>query len=147
VPPPYHELLVHEHHMTVAVEAFHKSPVNVRVLRKRASGRHYARMILLERQSDRRVVQFGIMRVNFDHLGDEVRREVESEATPLGRILIRHEVLRRIHLAALWRVTPGDELAGWFGPAGRRTTFGRTAVIECNGEPAVELLEIVTPED
>jgi hypothetical protein len=29
------------------------------------------------------------------------------------------------------------------GPAD--TTYGRTAVIDCNGEPAVELLEIVTP--
>jgi hypothetical protein len=25
------------------------------------------------------------------------------------------------------------------------TTFGRTAMIHCNGEPAVELLEIVAP--
>jgi len=27
-----------------------------------------------------------------------------------------------------------------------QTTYGRTALIYCNGEPAVELLEIVTPD-
>ena len=35
VPEPYRGLLVHEHHMTVTVEAYHGSPVNVRVLRRR----------------------------------------------------------------------------------------------------------------
>jgi hypothetical protein len=26
-----------------------------------------------------------------------------------------------------------------------QTTYGRTALIECDGEPAIELLEIVSP--
>lgn len=146
VPPPYHELLVHEHHMTVTMEAHHGCAVDVRVLRKVIAGRHYARMILLERSSDRRVVQFGIMRVSFAHLSEAVRRDVESEAIPLGRVLIQHDVLRRIRLSTLWRVTPGADLCRYFGLAGTRPTFGRTALIDCNDEPAVELLEVVAPE-
>ena len=35
VPPPYHGLLVHEHHMTVTVEAHHGDRVNVQVLARR----------------------------------------------------------------------------------------------------------------
>jgi hypothetical protein len=65
----------------------------------------------------------------------------------LGRILIEHDVLRRIRLDRLWRVTPGPDLAGWLCPDADPPppTYGRTALIECNGEPAIELVEIVSP--
>ena len=144
-PPVYRALLHHEHHMTVTVENFHGGPVDVRVLEVQHAGRHYARKILLTRQSDSAVVQFGIMRLNFDYVSDEIRRDIESEKIPLGRVLIKHDVLRVIHLAALWRVSPGPELCQVFGIRSHEATYGRTAVIDCNGEPAVELLEIVTP--
>lgn len=147
VPPPYRELLVHEHHMTVTVEAYHRCPVEVRVVRKRVSDSRYARLILLVRQSDGAVVQFGIMRVNFALLNDAVRDRILAEETPLGRILIEQDVLREIRLFSLWRVTPGPDLCKLFGLDDARTTYGRTAIIDCNGEPAVELLEIVTPAE
>jgi chorismate-pyruvate lyase len=146
LPPVYRTLLAHNHHMTVAVEAHHGSPVDVRVLATRVADQLYARKILLTRQSDGRVVQFGIMRVNFSYLSDAIRREVESQSTPLGRILIRHHVLREVELHKLWQVTPGDDLAALFNCSRNDPTYGRTALIHCNGEPAVELLEIVTPE-
>ena len=43
VPPPYHELLCHRHHMTVTVERFNRGPVDVRVLDRRTAGDIYAR--------------------------------------------------------------------------------------------------------
>ena len=64
VPPPYHGLLVHEHHMTVTVEAHHGDLVNVKILARRHHGHSYARKILLTLQQTSRVVQFGIVRVN-----------------------------------------------------------------------------------
>src|SRR5947209_18117746 len=47
VPAPYHQLLVHDKHMTVTVEAFHGSKVDVRVLERRTDGEAYSRKILL----------------------------------------------------------------------------------------------------
>src|SRR5262245_55563816 len=38
VPQPYHRLLVHTHHMTVTVEKFYHSPVDVKVLNTRSNG-------------------------------------------------------------------------------------------------------------
>src|SRR5262245_42354001 len=64
VPEPYRRLLVHAEHMTVTVEAFYNSLVNVRVLESRRDGDVYARKILLTLQSDGRVVLFGIIRVH-----------------------------------------------------------------------------------
>jgi hypothetical protein len=131
--------------MTVTVERFHHSPVDVKVLATSLSGQHYARKILLARQSDGTIVQFGIVRLNFAHVSPEVRREIESQRTPVGRVLIQHNVLREIHLMRLWKVTPGPDLRQLFGLQAGETTYGRTAVIDFSGEPAVELLEIVTP--
>lgn len=144
-PPVYRALLHHEHHMTVTVENFHGCPVDVRVLEVEHSGAHYARKILLSRQSDGKVVQFGIMRLSFKYVSDAIRRDIESQKIPLGRVLIEHDVLRVIHLDSLWRVQPGPDLCRLLDISPEEATYGRTAVIDCNGEPAVELLEIVTP--
>src|SRR5438105_9061251 len=90
VPEPYHKLLVHEHHMTVTVEAHHGSLVDVRILARRQDGESYARKILLALQSDGRIVQFGIARVNLRYCSPAVRAAILGGQTPLGRILIHH---------------------------------------------------------
>jgi chorismate-pyruvate lyase len=146
MPPVYRRLLAHNHHMTVTVEQRHGSLVDVEVLDTKIDDPFYARKILLRRQSDGRVVQFGIMRVDFRFLGDAVRREIESQSTPLGRILIKHDVLREVELFKLWRVAAGDDLCRLFPCPADEPTYGRTALIHCNHQPAIELLEIVTPE-
>jgi chorismate-pyruvate lyase len=146
VPEPYHRLLVHEHHMTVTVEAHHGDLVNVIVLDHRQDNGSYARKILLALQETGKVVQFGLVRIHLEYCGAAVRAEVLSQKTPLGRILIRHNVLRRIEPTAFLRITPGSELMGWFGLDQPATMYGRLALIHCDGKPAIELLEIVAPE-
>jgi hypothetical protein len=146
VPSPYHQLLVHEHHMTVTVEEHHGSLVDVRILARRQDNDSYARKILLALQSTGRVVQFGIMRVHLRHCSAAVRAEIVAGRTPLGRILIEHDVLRRIEPTGFLRVLPGRALREWFGLKEPKRTYGRLAFIHCDGVPAVELLEIVAPE-
>ena len=146
VPRPYRDLLVHEHHMTVTVEFHHGDLVDVRVLAWRLDEEAYARKILLELQSSGRVVQFGIVRVNLRFCSEDVRREILAGQTPFGRILIKHNVLRRIEPTAFLRVIPGPAMMKWFNLDRPLPTFGRLAYIHCDGQPAVELLEIVIPE-
>jgi chorismate-pyruvate lyase len=143
IPESYRKLLAHNAHMTVAVEDFHQSPVDVQVLETSTTQSQYARQILLTKQSDGRTVQWGIMRVSFSCLPESVRNEIEQAGTPLGRILITHDVHRQVRLSALWRATPGPTLAKHLGSD---TVYGRTAIIEVDGEPAIELLEIVTAD-
>jgi hypothetical protein len=146
VPSPYRELLVHEHHMTVTVEKHHGSLVDVKVLRRRQDQGAYARKILLTLQSTGRVVQFGIMRVHLRYCSPEVRAEIIAGKTPLGRILIYHNVLRRIEPTAFLRVIPGRAMMEWFGLDRPKLTYGRLAIIHCDDQPAVELLEVVAPD-
>lgn len=143
----YNHLLNHNHHMTVTVEAYYRDSVNVKVLRSSRSATHYCREILLTLQKTKRVVQYGIVRLNLATISEAPRTEILEEKKPLGRVLIEHQVLREIELFDLVRVSCGSALAKLFSIAEGTTTFGRTAMIYCNNEPAIELLEIVTPID
>jgi len=146
IPPVFQQLLAHNNHMTVTVEGYHRSPVDVRVLAKSIQGDHYARKILLARQTDGSVVQYGIMRIDLAQVKPEVRQQIESEGIPLGRVLISHNVMREVELVGLWRIEPGTEVRELLGTAPGEIVYGRTALIHVGGEPAVELLEIVTQD-
>ncbi len=147
VPEPYQGLLVHEHHMTVTVEAHHGSLVNVRILDRRLDQATYARKILLATQTDGKIVQFGIVRIRLEYCSPAVRDEILAGQRPLGRILINHNVLRRIEPTAYLCVVPGPAMMEWFQISEPKPTYGRLAYIHCDGRPAIELLEIVAPED
>ncbi|HJT77918.1 MAG TPA: hypothetical protein VJ739_12015 [Gemmataceae bacterium] len=146
VPAPYHGLLVHEHHMTVTVEAHHGDLVDVRVVARRHAGDLYARKSLLALRGSGRVVQLGIVRIHLDYCSPEVRAAIVEAKTPLGRILIQHNVLRRIEPIRFMKVTPSAAMMQWFGLDRPQTTYGRIGIIHCDGRPAVEVLEIVAPE-
>jgi hypothetical protein len=145
IPEPYRSLLVHDEHMTVTVEAYHSGPVDVRVLASRLDDNVYARKILLVHQKTGKIVQFGIVRIDLDLTSAPVRSAILAGKTPIGRILIEHDVLRRIEPTAFLRIQPGPGQCAWFGLAEPRPLFGRLAIIHCDEKPAVELLEVVAP--
>ena len=143
VPPPYDALLNHHKHMTVTVESHYGEPVDVVVHQTGRTDNWYSREITLVTTQSRRIVQYGIVRLNIDALETEVWRQIESQQTPLGRVLIQHNVLREVELCELWRINAGPCLAALLRQSIGETVYGRTALIHCDGEPAIELLEIV----
>lgn len=145
IPEPHRSLLDHHSHMTVAVESHFGSPVDVEIVRSTKDNEWYAREILLRSQADQTIVQYGIVRLRYGLLAPSVWDEIEGGKKPLGRVLIEHEVLRQVELVGLWQVQCGRNLARHFNVAEDTRTFGRTARIFCDEEPAIELLEIVRP--
>lgn len=163
MPATYRQLLAHELHMTVTVEQFHNSPIELQVLATKGDDDSYSRKILLRRKSDEKGVLFGIVRIDLSVLDKHVRQEIESQQIPLGQVLINHDVLRQVKLVGLYRIAPGRELKKWFAlpdlatnqsahenivSSMNQTTeeclYGRTAWIFCDGRPVIELLEIVS---
>jgi len=144
-PEPYRSLLAHDYHMTIAMESFHKTTVDVRVLASRREEQIYCRKIILLKHGTEQVVQFGLVRFNFSYVTEEVAQAILTEKIPLGRILIEHNVLRHIDLGALLKIQPGPELCQLFHCSPTDETYGRLATIFCNHRPAVDLLEISAP--
>lgn len=145
VPAPYHGLLVHTHHMTVTVEEFYDRPVDVKVLACRRNGNEYARKILLALRGSGEVVQFGLVRIDLGVCPTAVRDAIIEGKTPLGRVLIQHDMLRRIEPTAYLRVRLSSVMAGWFGSTPGAETYGRLGVIYTGERPVVEVLEVLAP--
>ena len=145
MPWRYADLLAHDGHMTETVEKLFDSPVDVKVLDRRFDQPYYAREIALHRQTDGQIVQYGIVRLDVTFLEDDVCEEILAEQIPLGRVLIEHDVMREVQLSALWQIDVGTRLAEVFQCPVGTTTFGRTAMIYLDGEPVIELLEIIVP--
>ncbi|MCA8998209.1 MAG: hypothetical protein KDA80_14520 [Planctomycetaceae bacterium] len=144
-PEPYKRMLVHDSHMTVTMEQYHGSPVNVTVVDQKDIDDIYCREIILTRADNGKPVQFGIVRFNFEFVTPQVKEEILSGEIPLGRVLINHNVLRHIDLGAIIKVKVGPELARLLEMEDGAETYGRLATIFCNGSPAVDLLEISAP--
>jgi chorismate-pyruvate lyase len=145
MPEPYRGLLVHTHHMTVTVEEFYRQPVDVEVLAVARSGNLYARKIVLRLRRNRRVVQFGIVTIDLSLLAGEVRSKIEDGHTPLGRVLIEHNVLRHIEPAGYFRTNPSPTMCGWLELAKPEPLYGRLGVIHTDGRPAINVMEILSP--
>lgn len=147
LPIPYRKMLAHDQHMTVTMESYYGGSVDVTVIDSKLEGDTYTRKIVLTKSGSDRVVQFGIVRFNFQYVTEEVREKIIEGKTPLGRVLIQHNVLRHVDLGALLKVTAGPELSKHLQMKPGDVTYGRLATIFCNNQPAVDLLEVPAPLD
>ena len=144
IPFPQDQLLVHHEHMTAVLERHHGEPVRVHVLEEHFDGDLYTRKISLTRGETDTVVEWGIVRLDFRYMDAEVRDEILRKQMPLGAVLIKHDVLRRVKPRWFLRFPPGGPVLGLFGDATTsQPAYGRVGTIDCNEEPAIELLEIV----
>lgn len=144
LPDPYRRLLAHHGHMTQVLAAHHGTPLRVAPYRIRREGDLYGRRLDLFAQGDDRPVMTGIMIFNLALVAGTVRDEITAADAPLGDILIRHRILRRVVADAFLRFDPEDPLVARFGNEGG-PAYGRLATIDCDQRPAVDLLEILRP--
>ena len=145
VPEPYVGLLAHNSHMTVAMERFHGGSVSLRVVAEGGGAGSsaedaYAREILLA-NSEGKVVQYGIVRIDLSPLPAPARARILQKREPLGRILIESGVHRDVQAVELLHLAPSSAFASLLEADG--PTYGRVAEMRLNGRPAVEVLEVV----
>jgi len=144
VPQPYYDLLVHTVHMTVTVEWFYKDTVDVKVLEVHHLANSYARQIVLALRGSGAIVQYGLVDIKLDALSTVVRERILGGQTPLGRVLIEHDVLRHIEPAGYFRVTLNPAFQALLQTS-QTVTYGRMGMIYTNHQPAISVLEILTP--
>jgi chorismate-pyruvate lyase len=143
IPTAERRLLAHREHMTEVLQAHHGQAVRVQVQDFKLEGDWYSRKITLTPGQDMKIVECGIVRMDFRYVTPEVRDEILARRMPLGAILIKHDVLRWIEPLWFVQLPPGSDVLRLFGMETVQPVWGRIAVIYCNGEPAIDLLEIV----
>jgi hypothetical protein len=144
MPEPFHWLLVHRNHMTKVLEAQYGRPMELDVVKHHLEDDLYTRKIILRPQGTDVIVEVGIVRLNFRFMTKEVRDEILKRETPLGAILIRHKVLRKVQPRWYLEFPANAPLLAAAGAVFPHTTYGRIGTIYCNHEPAIEVLEIVS---
>ncbi len=135
--------------MTLVLEEHWRSPIDLHVMDYRQEGNAYTRKIFLTAAGPHSLenaneVELGVVRIRLDLLQPAVRDEILRRKSPLGAILVKHNVMRRIEPRWFVRLPARSELIGWFDQPAGSEAFGRVGVIHCDGEPAIDLLEIVT---
>ena len=80
-------------------------------------------------------MQFGLVRIDLGVCPEPVRRAIVEGKTPLGRILIQHDMLRRIEPTAFLKVKLNAAMADWFGVAAGTLSYGRLGVIYTGDRP------------
>ena len=145
IPEPFRWLLVHRNHMTKVLEAQYGRAMELDVVEHKLADDFYTRKILLRPAGTGVVVEFGIVRLNLAFVPKAVREEILERKTPLGAILIRHKVLRRVEPKWYLKFPANAPLLTAAGMVGLgHPVYGRIGVIHCENEPAIELLEVVT---
>lgn len=139
LPQPYRSLLDHHDHMTTTLERYHGRPIELRVLESRINGDRYDRKILLTAGTDR-FIEFGIVHMDLGAIPPAARDEIERRSAPLGEILIRHNVLRRIEPKWFLRFD-GESFV--FEHLEGEEAYGRIGTIHVEGRPVIRLLEVV----
>jgi hypothetical protein len=142
IPHPADALLVHHEHMTIVLQKHHGRPVNVHVLEEHLAGDTYTRKISLTPVGSDKVVEWGIVRLNFQYMSPEVRDEILAKKMPLGAILIKHNVHRRIKPRYFLRFPQNGQVLGLFSEKQPEPAYGRLGTIFCDNQPCIELLEI-----
>lgn len=149
IPFPQDQLLVHHQHMTVVLQKHYGTPVDVRVMEEHLDGDIYTRKILLTPGGSEKVVEWGIVKLDFRYMAAAVRDEILAKRLPLGAVLIKHDVLRRVKPRWFLRLPPGGPVLGLFAspavpdPSFGPTAYGRIGTIYCDEEPAIEVVEVV----
>jgi hypothetical protein len=144
IPHPTDALLVHHEHMTEVLQRRYGRAVDVRVHDEHLDGNTYTRKVSLTPVGGGPVVEWGVVRIDFRYMSDAVRDEILARQTPLGAILINHDVHRRIKPRWFMRFPPHGPMLSFFGDASDQPLYGRIGTIYCDEAPAIDLLEIVT---
>lgn len=143
IPFPEDHLLVHHDHMTIVLQRHHGSAVQVHVLEEHLDGDLYTRKISLTPAGSNKIVEWGIVRLNFKFMPAEVREEILRKEMPLGAILVKHNVHRRIKPRYFLQLPESSSIVGLFGAHNAEPLYGRIGTIYCDNEPCIEVLEIV----
>ena len=145
IPPPYHDLLVHEESMTATLEHHFADVMDLRTLATLKYRDDYFRRVLLVIAQTGRPVAMGAARVKLTAFAPKVRTRILRNNVPLGRILHSEGIDYISRPSALLAITPNTALMGAFWMRDRDTLYGRRTEMLHNGKHIGDVVEVLAP--
>jgi len=146
VPEPFHGLLVHANDMTPTLEAFHRSPIELRLIQRHLEGDIYSRLVDLSIVGHDSPVEFGCIAINLQHFPAAAREVILDGHMPLGTILARHNIAHQSHPQAYVRVKADPFMSDALYLSGSPDLYGRRNLLSTPDRRVLaEVLEILPP--
>ncbi len=147
IPQPYRSLLAHDSDMTSTLERFHGGAVVLRPLETRRDRDAFLRRVLLVREADGRIVEFGAIRIVLERFDEAAQRQILESRQPLGAIIRDAGMACRCRPSGFFSIRPGAELRGLLGLDGAERLYGRRNVLMDDGERTLaEVVEVLPPQ-
>ena len=147
MPEPYRTLLVHEADMTPQLASFHKSSIQLEVLRREQRGDFYYRGVVLHAGEKGNVpVEFGAIKISLMLFPPTARREILEEKLPLGSILAKYKIAHTSRPKAFLKLKSDLYINQALRLKQDQVLYGRRNThADLQGRPLAEIIEILPP--
>lgn len=149
LPEPCRSLLHHTRDMTGTLAAFHRQPINLRVLNETHTDTVLTRRVVLVRAGDEAIVEFGASRTILASLGADARAAVLAGKIPLGAVLTSMSLRFISTPTAFFTVACDSAISSALGVPAGTTLHGRcNALTTADGveiSSVVEILPLMPP--
>jgi chorismate-pyruvate lyase len=143
IPPPYRELLAHNHSMTATLERHFGVAVALRSICRWSRGHWYYRRVVLTREDSGRPVEMGAIHMNLQSFSSQVRAQILRHQVPIGRVLDDGSVRYLSRPRKFLAVTPNSEMMALFWMREPRTLYGRQTELSVDGRAIGDIVEIL----
>lgn len=146
MPATDRELLVHDRDMTSTLAAYHRSPIDLQVVRREGTPEYLLRLVVLTRRELPVPVEFGAIGIRLEALPSALREDIEAGRKPLGGLLAEHRVSYASQPRAYFRVPADAFIADLLGEPEGTMLWGRcNALTLPDGEVFADIVEILPP--
>jgi len=146
LPANERELLVHDHDMTSALTEYHRSPIDLQVVRREMSEAYLLRLVVLTRRELPVPVEFGGIGIRLEPFEPALRTEIEQGLKPLGGLLAEYQVRYTSQPSAYFKVTADAFIADLLAEPEGTVLWGRCNSLALpDGEVFADIVEILPP--
>lgn len=146
LPTNERDLLVHDHDMTSTLIEYHRSPIDLQVVRREASPDYLMRLVVLTRRELPVPVEFGAIGIRLEPFEPALRAEIEAGQKPLGGLLAEYRITFVSQPRAYFRVSADAFIADLLAEPEGTILWGRcNALALPDGEVFADIVEILPP--
>jgi hypothetical protein len=146
MPENERELLVHHHDMTSALTEYHRSPIDLQVVRRETSPDYLMRLVVLTKRELPVPVEFGAIGIRLEVFDEPLRAEIVAGLKPLGGLLDQHRFTFVSAPRGFLRVTADAFIADLLAEPEGTILWGRcNSLSTAEGEVFADIVEILPP--